>query len=80
MIFTFLSSCLFGSSLLMLLPAIYLFFRIKSELSELEMRLLALSIELKASIKEQIKGSIDFHLRELDEKQVSQSLPKIVIK
>lgn len=72
MIFTLSASCLFGGSLFVLLLALYLFFGIKSELAELEMQLLARSIELKASIKEQIKGGIDFHIREMLQKQAKK--------
>lgn len=80
MILTLLSGCLLGSSLLMLLLAIHLFWRIKSEFSALEMRLLARNIELQASIKEQIKGGIDFHLRELTRKQPRKLIPRRVLK
>lgn len=66
MIHTLLSSCLFGGSLLILLLALYLSIYIISEISDLEMRLLARNIELKASVKEQIQGGIDFRIGELN--------------
>lgn len=78
MIFTLSVGCLFCGSLLVLLLAIYLFCRIKFELADLETRLLARNIELKASIKEQIRGGIDFHIRELAQKQAGRPLKRVV--
>ena len=78
MIITIFSSCLLGSSLFMLLLAIHLFYRIRFELSSFEMQLLARDIDLKASIKEQIKGGIDFHMRALPWKTKKPTVKKAV--
>lgn len=69
MIFTIFASGLLGSSFLILLLAIYLLFHIKSELSELGMEYLARNLELKASIKEQVKGCVDFYLSNTAQKK-----------
>ena len=73
MISTLLTAALVGSSLLTLLLAIYLFFRIKSEFSKLETQLLASKLKLQASIKEQIKGGVEFHFRNLSKKKQYKS-------
>ena len=50
---------------------IYVFFRIKSEFSAIEMQLLANHLKQNASIKEQITGGIDFHIRAFKPKNKS---------
>lgn len=74
MIPTLLTSYLLGSLLISLLLALYLLFRIKSDLSDIEIQLLANNLKLKNSIKEQIIGGIDFHLRELSNTKPSKLL------
>ncbi len=77
MISTLLTATLVGGSLLTLLLAIYLFFRIKSEFSKLETQLLASKLKLQASIKEQIKGGVEFHFRNLRKNKPYQSIKSL---
>jgi hypothetical protein len=69
-----LTNYLLGSLLISLLLAAYLFFLTKSAFSELEMQLLATKLRLEASLKEQIRGGIEFRLRELSGKNTTSSL------
>lgn len=71
-----LTSYLIGSWLVTLLLAAYLIFRIKSDISAIEMNLLANKLKLETSVKEQIKGGIDFHIRELSIKKPTKLTKK----
>ena len=56
----------------------YTLYRIKLEFSEIEIKLLANKLELRDSLKEQIKGGIDYRLREIaDERRVDKTIKRL---
>jgi hypothetical protein len=43
--------------------AVYIVYRLNTRISEIELKMLADSLELKASLKKQVVGAVDFHMR-----------------
>lgn len=62
---------LYGSSISSLAIAIYYTYQFKIQIADLELKMLADSLKLKESIKEQIRGGFDFHLREVSKKKTN---------
>ena len=58
-----------GAPILSLAIVIYYTFQFKTQIADLEIKFLADSIKLQESVKEQIKGSLDFYLRETNKKR-----------
>ena len=69
----FISCFLYGGPILSLAIVVYYIFRFKAQIANLEMKILADSLRLRNSIKEQITGGFDFRARALSEKQDGKS-------
>ena len=64
MSYLMLLCCLLGSLVFLLSFMMLISFQIQTWFAEIEMKLLADILGLRTDIKEQIKGGIDFHIRE----------------